>query len=101
MPQEEGESGDAELYNTVYRSLQKPVRRRLLFNLLEHNPQEALLVPEDVHMSVVGVELDRRAATRLVAVIPRRQEKVGDFLPTPWAIFIAHDNEVAFPATST
>ena len=57
MPLREGEDGHAELYNTLYRSLQRPVRRRLLFNLLEHNPKDALLVPENVHVG--ETELDR------------------------------------------
>lgn len=50
MSLEKGEDGDRVLYNAVYRALQAPERRRILFRLLEHNPQEAVLVPEDVHV---------------------------------------------------
>ena len=50
MALKQGEDGDRELYNAVFRSFQAPERRRILFGLLEHNPQEALLVPEDVHV---------------------------------------------------
>lgn len=50
MPLEAGEDGDKEVRNRLFRALQSPVRRRILFNLLEHNPQQGLLVPEDVHV---------------------------------------------------
>jgi predicted transcriptional regulator len=50
MPLQQGEDGDRELYNSLFRSLKKPQRRRLLFNLLEHNPQEPLSLPEGVHV---------------------------------------------------
>ena len=56
MPLEQGEDGDSDLYNSVYQSLQKPERRRILFSLLEHNPQEALIVPEDVHIGEKDIE---------------------------------------------
>lgn len=56
MALEQGEDGDRELYNSLFRSLQEPARRRILFNLLEHNPQEALMVPEEVHAGETELE---------------------------------------------
>lgn len=62
MSVKQGEDGDRALFNAVYRCLQAPERRRILFRLLEHNPQEALLVPEDVYvgereLTTLNVEL--------------------------------------------
>lgn len=50
MAIEQGEDGDRDLYNSLFQCLEAPVRRRILFGLLEHNRQEALMVPEDVHV---------------------------------------------------
>ena len=46
---EQGEDGELGLYNAVYRCLQEPVRRRILFRLLNKHPEEGLIVPDDVH----------------------------------------------------
>lgn len=50
MPLIQGEDGDREFYDALYRAMQTPVRRRILFQLLDTNPQQALVVPEDVHV---------------------------------------------------
>lgn len=49
MALQQGEDGDRELYNSLFRCLQKPARRRILFGLIEKERREPLAVPEDVH----------------------------------------------------
>lgn len=56
---EQSEDDDRELFDSLYRTLQHPVRRRLLFGLVDHNPQEAAFVPEDIHIG--EKDLDRLA----------------------------------------
>lgn len=48
MSQTLGADVDEELLNRLFGALRDPVRRRLLFDLLEHNPRDPFLVPEDV-----------------------------------------------------
>lgn len=50
MTLKQGEDGDRELFKNLFRSLMEPQRRRILFNLLEHNPQNGLVIPEKVHL---------------------------------------------------
>lgn len=50
MALEQGEDGDREQFDFLFRCLQAPERRRILFHLLQRDPREALLVPEDVHV---------------------------------------------------
>ena len=40
--------GQEEVLNDLFRALQHPVRRRLLFSLLDHNPEDPFLEPEAV-----------------------------------------------------
>lgn len=56
MSLEQGEDGDRELFNSLFRSLQEPERRRILFNLLEHNPRGHLPVPEGIHIGETELE---------------------------------------------
>lgn len=41
--------GDRGLIEDLFRCLRDATRRRMLYRLLEHNPQEAIVVPDDVH----------------------------------------------------
>lgn len=49
MLQKPGGLDQEERLNQLFRALQHPVRRRLLFSLLDHNPHHPVVVPEDVH----------------------------------------------------
>lgn len=48
MLQKTGGPDQEALLDQLFRALQHPVRRRLLFSLLDHDPQQPV-VPEDVH----------------------------------------------------
>lgn len=56
MPLQQGEDGDRELYDSLFRCLQKPVRRRILFSLVDNGPRKPLLVPEDAHVGEMDLE---------------------------------------------
>lgn len=57
MPLKKAEDGDLELYSELFRCLGHPTRRRILFELLDRDPQAALNAPDDVHVG--GEDLDR------------------------------------------
>ena len=40
---------DTQRWNAVFKALQNRYRRRLLVRLLEHNPQDPVDLPDDVH----------------------------------------------------
>lgn len=50
MALKQGEDGNREVFNALYRALGKPERRRILFRLLESNPNDGLFIPEDIHV---------------------------------------------------
>lgn len=49
MPSEAAEDGDGQLIDALYDCLRKRPRRRLLFELLDHDPPHVLHAPDDVH----------------------------------------------------
>ena len=56
MVLEQGGDGDGELLDTLFRSLGKPERRRLLAGLLTGDPDQQILIPEDVHVGEKPLE---------------------------------------------
>lgn len=72
MPSERAEDGDQELHSELFNCLRKKPRRKVLFRLLDHNPQEALFVPEDFRDD--GLEPDKYRLSMVHQHLPLLEE---------------------------